>query len=299
MNNTICSVAIKSNSWNDYFILTKPKVVLVMLITAVVGMMLAPSKHLQLITMFTSCIGLALLMASAAVINHVVDRHIDCKMRRTENRPVASGKIPPSNAVIFAVVIGLTGFTILYIGSNPLTAYLTLGGLFVYAIFYTMLLKRATSQNIVIGGLAGALPPLLGWTSISGQIDPLALLLVLIIFTWTPPHFWALAIFRVEEYKKADIPMLPVTHGIAFTKTSIILYSVLLFVAVLLPYLFNFAGMFYLLGAVILSGWFCGHCIKLKLTTDPMQAIKTFRYSITYLLAIFAFLLLDRFWTFG
>ena len=216
------SPALNSASWRDYYEMTKPKVVLLLLLTALVGMCLAVEGPLPLQQLMAGLFGIGLLSSSAAVINHVVDRNIDSKMARTYNRPVPRGKVTPKKALIFAALLSIVGFLALEIFVNRLTALLTMASLVGYAVIYTMYLKRATPQNIVIGGLAGAAPPLLGWTAMTGEIHGNALLLVLIVFTWTPPHFWALAIHREKDYAKAEIPMLPVTHGVEFTKTSIL-----------------------------------------------------------------------------
>ena len=226
-------------TWRDYYELTKPKVVYLLVFTAVVGMFLAndvtQSWFPPINALIFGTIGIALASGAAAVVNHVVDAKIDTMMARTQQRPVAQGRVSSAKAIAFSATLAVIAMAMLWFLVNPLTAVLTLGGLVGYAFIYTMFLKRATPQNIVIGGLSGAIPPLLGWTSVTGSADPHAWLLVLIIFTWTPPHFWALSIHRIEDYAKAEIPMLPVTHGEDFTKTSIVLYTVLLILSTLLP----------------------------------------------------------------
>ena len=280
--------------WRDYLSLTKPKVVLLMLLTAYVGMQLASSGWVVPGIFFFALLGIGLTGGAAAAINHIVDRHIDAKMARTERRPIATGRVSPKQAIVFSVVLASVGLAILVNFVNLLTAILTLLTLVGYAFVYTLFLKRTTPQNIVIGGLAGAAPPLLGWTAVTGQIDAFPLLLVLIIFTWTPPHFWALAIYRYEDYRKVKIPMLPVTHGINFTVLCILLYTILLFIVSLLPFLTGMSSWLYLVGAVTLGLGFLYMSLKLMLFKDGQTALKTFRYSIIYLMLLFVFLLLDH-----
>lgn len=283
-------------AWGDYWELCKPKVVALMLVTAWVGMLLAsPPEIFPWHALFFGTIGIGCCAGSAAVINHLVERHIDIHMRRTHNRPIATGRVSPLRAMVFSLLLGLTGLGTLIFWVNALTAWLTLASLVGYALFYTLFLKRATPQNIVIGGAAGAAPPLLGWTAVTGQMDPFSLLLVLIIFTWTPPHFWALSIYRYEDYVKANLPMLPVTHGIRFTKFAILLYTILLLASTLLPYLTGMSGITYLITALGLGGGFLYYAIKLCQKDDPLIALNTFRYSIVYLLALFIGLLLDHY----
>ncbi len=287
-----------SVSWRDYFELTKPKVVSLILLTAIVGMYMAPGDSVPLKILIIATLGIGFAAGGAAVVNHVVDQHIDTIMARTAKRPVASGKIDNKSAIAFAVVLSVTSMFLLFYFINPLTAVLTFLGLVGYAFVYTMYLKRATPQNIVIGGLSGAIPPLLGWTAVdgyTGQIHPHALLLVLIVFVWTPPHFWALAIFRKDEYAKANIPMLPVTHGIQFTKLNIVLYTVLLIFASLLPYLVGMSSLIYLISAVVLGLVFLYYAIKLKYSQERKIAMDTFKYSIYYLMLLFIALLIDRY----
>jgi protoheme IX farnesyltransferase len=286
------------NLWStcqDYYELTKPKVVLLLLLTALVGMCLASDTWISWKILIAGLTGIGFLSSAAAVVNHVVDRKIDSKMARTFNRPVAKGKVTPQKALIFAAVLTVVGYVILELWVNRLTAMLTLAGLLGYAVVYTMYLKRATPQNIVIGGLAGAIPPLLGWTAVTGEIHAHALLLVLIVFTWTPPHFWALAIHREKDYAKAKVPMLPVTHGIEFTKTSILLYTVLLCVVCLLPYLIGMAGLIYLIGSTMLNAGFMYYAWKLKFTATEQTAMQTFKFSIIHLMVLFVVLLVDHY----
>lgn len=281
--------------WRDYLELCKPRVVLLMLLTVIVGMYLATPGWVSLPLLFSSLIGIGLCAGSAAAINHLVDRRIDAMMARTKKRPIAHGRVSVNQALWFAVTIGGLGLSILTLFVNPLTAWLTFVTLIGYAGIYTGYLKRATSQNIVIGGLAGAAPPLLGWTAVTNQLDPHALLLVLIIYTWTPPHFWALAIYRIDEYKHAEIPMLPVTHGIPFTKLSIYLYTILLLVVSVLPYLVGMSGVVYLVGALGLGCRFLAWAHKLYRSEKAVVAMQTFRFSIIYLMLLFVVLLVDHY----
>ena len=282
-------------TWRDYKELTKPNVVLLMILTSAIGMFLAVPGMVPLHILVLGNLGIALCAGSAATVNHLVDQRIDRKMARTHNRPVAQGRVGPGHAALFAAITGSLGMAILLIWINALTAWLTFASLLGYAVVYTMFLKRATPQNIVIGGLAGAAPPLLGWTAVTGQIDGHGLLLVLIIFAWTPPHFWALAIHRREEYASVDIPMLPVTHGVAFTKLHILLYTVIMFLITLLPYVTRMSGPLYLLGAVVLGCGFLYWAIELLRDKNPNAPMETFRYSIIYLMALFLIMLMDHY----
>lgn len=290
------SLTGKSNAgWRDYYEMTKPNVVLLLLLTALVGMCLATPGWVPLPILLAGMAGIGMLSAAAAVVNHVVDRKIDAQMARTFNRPVPKGKVSPSRALVFAGILAFVGLIVLDVFVNRLTALLTLASLVGYAVIYTMFLKRATPQNIVIGGLAGAAPPLLGWTAVTGEIHAHALLLVLIVFTWTPPHFWALAIHREKDYAKAKVPMLPVTHGIAFTKTSVLLYTLLLVLVCLLPYLVGMSGVIYLLGSSALNAVFLYYALKLKWAADANTAMQTFKYSIVHLMLLFVVLLVDHY----
>lgn len=281
--------------WRAYYELCKPRVVALMLITTLVGMLLATPGMVPWPILLFGNAGIGLTAAAGAVINHLVDRHIDAIMRRTQGRPMPTGKVSLRIAICFAILLATTGLGLLIIFVNLLTAVLTLFSLVGYALIYTVFLKRATPQNIVIGGLAGAMPPLLGWTAVTGHLDYGGLLLVLIIFVWTPPHFWALAIYRVEEYAKAQIPMLPVTHGIAFTKLNILLYTCLLVAITLLPFAVGMSGVVYLVGALLLGGGFLYWAIRLKYTDNPKVAMQTFSYSIIYLMVLFIVLLVDHY----
>jgi protoheme IX farnesyltransferase len=288
-----------SDSWfgriNDYLTLCKPKVVLLMIFTAWVGMFLASPDALPLNALVFGTLGIALAAGSAAALNHVVDRQIDAHMYRTRNRPIPCGTLTPAQCLMFSGVIGVVGMGILVVYVNMLTAVLTFFSLIGYAVIYTLYLKRATPQNIVIGGVAGATPPLLGWTAVTGQVEAYPLILLLIIFTWTPPHFWALALYRKDEYAKVDIPMLPVTHGDDFTRLQILLYTLLLTAVTLLPFLIGENGYLYLAGIVILDAVFLYKAVQLIRTRSRSLAINTFVYSITYLFGLFALLLLDRY----
>lgn len=281
-------------TWRDYLELCKPNVVLVMIVTAVIGMFLAAPGMVSPRVLILGNLGIALCAAAAAAVNHLVDRHIDLRMARTLNRPVAQGRIEPAQVLLFAAVLGTAGMAILLVWINALTAWLTLASLLGYAVVYTLWLKRATPQNIVIGGLAGAAPPLLGWTAVTGAVHSHALLLVLIIFAWTPPHFWALALHRKEEYARADIPMLPVTHGERYTKLHILLYTILMILVTVLPYLTGMSGWLYLLGALVLGGGFLYWALRLYVGADSTLGMTTFKYSIVYLLALFAIMLVDH-----
>ena len=281
--------------WRDFLELCKPAVVVVMIVTSLIGMFLAVPGMVPIDVLILGNVGIALSAGSAATVNHLVDRQIDLKMARTLNRPIAQGRVEPIQAIIFAAVLGIVGMAILVIYINILTAWLTLASLLGYAVVYTVFLKRATPQNIVIGGLAGAAPPLLGWTAVTNDIHPHALLLVLIVFIWTPPHFWALALHRKEEYAKADVPMLPVTHGERYTKLHTLLYTIVLIPVTVMPWLVGMSGWMYLLGALVLGGGFLYWAIVLMVSKKPDLGMATFKYSIVYLLALFAIMLLDHY----
>ncbi len=296
MSKTISYTSEQEKSiWRVYLTLTKPKVVALMLLTALVGMCLAVPGALPLQETLLGLIGIGLMAGSAAAFNHLIDRRIDAVMARTYKRPLPSGEINVLNVFAFASAIGLVGFAVLFAWVNPLTAWLTFASLLGYAVIYTMYLKRATPQNIVIAGIAGAMPPLLGWTAVSGELHANAWLLVMIIFIWTPPHFWALAIHRKEDYAKANIPMLPVTHGVEYTKTSILLYTVLLTLVCLMPALVGMSGTLYWVGATCLSLGFVGYAWKLKYHPDERTAIEAFKFSIYHLMLLFVLLLVDHY----
>jgi protoheme IX farnesyltransferase len=279
----------------DYLELTKPRVVALITFTAMVGMLLATPGMVPWEILLFGSLGIALMAGSAAAINHLVDRRVDALMTRTRHRPLPSGHLESWQVLGFALVIGALGLSLLLAFTNPLTAVLTFASLIGYAVIYTLFLKRATPQNIVIGGAAGAAPPLLGWTAVTGQVDSGALLLFLIIYVWTPPHFWALAIHRRHDYANADIPMLPVTHGAAFTRLHILLYTILLFLITLLPFLTGMSGWIYLAGAVVLGLRFLSFATRLYATGDDRFAMPTFGFSIVYLFGLFAALMLDHY----
>ncbi len=283
-------------SWRDYFDLCKPKVVALLLLTSIVGVVLAsPPGDVSLFVLIVSTLGIGLAAAAGAVINQVVERESDARMARTEGRPLPQGKVTQQNAFIFAVMLAVASVFILTAWINVLTAVLTFASMIGYAVVYTMYLKKATPQNIVIGGLAGATPPLLGWTSVTNSIDPHGLLLVLIIYTWTPPHFWALAIHRRDDYAKVNLPMLPVTHGIEFTKYAILGYTILMILVTILPYLAYMRGLIYLSAALLLGLYFLYMVMQLMFTERHNIAIKTFVYSINYLMLLFIAMVVDHY----
>ena len=281
--------------WNDYYELCKPRVVALIVFTAIVGMLLATPGMVPWQPLLFGILGIGMAAASAAAINQIVDQRVDADMLRTRNRPLPTGHLSNTQALVFAGILGVVSMAILVILVNPLTALLTLCSLIGYAFIYTMYLKRATPQNIVIGGAAGAAPPVLGWVAVTGQVDPNSLLLFLIIFAWTPPHFWALAIHRRDEYSKVNIPMLPVTHGIAFTRLQVLLYTIILVAVTALPFATQMSGWLYFIGAMILGAIFLSYAIKLQSGKDERVAIKTFGYSILYLMLLFALLLVDHY----
>ncbi|MFL0800299.1 MAG: heme o synthase [Agarilytica sp.] len=281
-------------SWRDYYELCKPNVVALMLLTSVIGMLLSVPGMVPIDILILGNLGIALCAGSAAAVNHIADRHIDTKMARTHNRPIAKGRLETHQAVLFAAVLGLVGLGILIVWVNALTAWLTLASLVGYALIYTLYLKRATPQNIVIGGLAGAAPPLLGWTAVTGEVHGHALLLVLIIFAWTPPHFWALAVHRKAEYANADIPMLPVTHGDQYTKLHIVLYTLMLLAVSFLPFVTGMLNVFYLVGAAVLGLGFLYYAVAM-FGESKKAGMDAFWYSIIYLMALFVIMLIDHY----
>jgi protoheme IX farnesyltransferase len=289
------TVDVASTSWRDYFALTKPKVVTLIIFTAVIGMFLAVPGLPPWRALVFGTIGIWLAAASAAAINHVLDRRIDAVMARTKNRPLPLGHMTELSALVFAGILGMASMLMLATLVNTLTAVLTFASLIGYAVIYTVWLKRATPQNIVIGGAAGAAPPVLGWAAVTNTVDPNALLLFLIIFTWTPPHFWALAIARRNEYAKVGIPMLPVTHGVKYTKLHILFYTVLLTVVCLLPVLTGLSGLVYLAGTLILNGIFIGYAVRMQRSERADLPMRAFHYSIQYLMWTFAVLLVDHY----
>jgi len=281
--------------WRDFYELTKPKVVMLIVFTAIVGMVLAVPGWPGTLPLVVGSLGIGLAASSAAVINHVLDARIDLQMSRTRHRPMAQGRLSDFQALSFSFVLCLASMLMLWFAINPLTAVLTFCSLIGYAIIYTVFLKRATPQNIVIGGAAGAAPPVLGWTAVTGEIHSDALLLFLIIFTWTPPHFWALAIAKIEDYERAGIPMLPITHGEQFTRRHILLYTVLLTVVTIVPYLTGMSGLIYLVAAIVLDAMFLWYAVQMQRDDDRHLPMRVFRFSITYLMFLFAALLVDHY----
>jgi heme o synthase len=287
--------AVAHGGWRDYLELTKPKVSLLIVFTAIVGMVLASPGWVPLRALILGSLGIAMASGSAAAFNHILDRRIDGQMNRTRRRPLPTGHMRESHAIAFAVALAAASMLILCLGVNVLTAALTFCSLIGYAIIYTLWLKRATPQNIVIGGAAGAAPPVLGWAAVTHSIDPNALVLFLIVFTWTPPHFWALAIARRDDYAKVGIPMLPVTHGIPYTRVQIVLYTILLILTTLLPFLTGMSGLIYLAAAICLNGRFLYFVMALSKGLRPDLPMRTFRFSIIYLMLLFAALILDHY----
>jgi len=285
-----------SAHWRDYYELTKPKVVMLIVFVAVVGMVLAVPGWPGAIPMVVGTLGIGMAASSAAVVNHVLDARIDIQMSRTHNRPVAQGRLSEGHALTFAMILCVISMALLWFVVNPLTAVLTFLSLIGYAVVYTVYLKRATPQNIVIGGAAGAAPPVLGWAAVTGEVHSDALLLFLIIFTWTPPHFWALAIAKKDDYARVGIPMLPVTHGEAFTRQYILLYTVLMVLITIIPYLSGMSGLIYLAAAIGLGGRFLYYAIKLKRDTSVELPMQVFRFSINYLMFLFLALLIDHYY---
>jgi heme o synthase len=278
----------------EYLQLTKPRVVALLVFCAVIGMFLAVPGIPPWRALVFGTLGIWMASGSAAAFNHLIDERIDKLMARTARRPLATGTLRPRQVLIFAIILGIVSMLVLALLVNGLTAWLTFGGLIGYALVYTAYLKRATPQNIVIGGLAGAIPPVLGWTAVTGALHPFALQLCMIIFVWTPPHFWALAIFRRDDYARAEIPMLPVTHGVRYTRWNILLYTILLVIVSLLPAFTGYTGLIYLGGAVVLGIGFLYYAIRMMNPPDEYFAMRTFKYSIIYLMALFAFLLADH-----
>lgn len=285
----------RSASWRDYYEMCKPRVVMLMILTSVVGMLLAVPGMVPVDVLILGNLGIALVAGSGAAVNHLIDRKVDSLMKRTHNRPLPQGRVDPLQASLFATLIGVAGMVILLVWVNPLCAWLTLASFVGYAFIYTGYLKRATPQNIVIGGLSGAMPPLLGWTAVTGTIDPNALILVLIIFAWTPPHFWALAIHRKDEYAKTGIPMLPVTHGEFVTKVHIVIYTAILVLVSVFPYLSGMSGPLYLVAALGLGAIFLYWALVLMFRPAPRTAMETFKYSIVYLAGLFVALVTDHY----
>ena len=280
----------------EFILLTKPRVNLLIMFTAIVGMLLAHDSSLNLEIIFFASLGIGLAASAAAIINQVIDQKIDSIMDRTKSRPLVQGNIKASHAVMFALFLSTSSLFILYLFVNLLTAILTFISIIIYSLIYSVYLKNLNSQNIVIGGIAGAMPPLLGWTSVTNQIEAFPLVLFLIIFLWTPPHFWALAVYKYDDYLKADVPMLPITHGKAFARLHIFLYSILLFCITLFPYLLGFSGLIYLIGSFTFGVKFVVDSYLLMVLKTDKRAIELFKYSITYLAVLFGVLLLDHYW---
>jgi protoheme IX farnesyltransferase len=282
--------------WRDYYELTKPRVVMLIVFTAIVGMFLSVPGWPGAAPLLFGTLGIGLAASSAAVFNHILDARIDIHMLRTRGRPLPQGRLSERNALSFATTIGIISMIILWFAVNPLTALLTFASLIGYAVIYTVYLKRATPQNIVIGGAAGAAPPVLGWTAVTGEVTSSALLLFLIIFVWTPPHFWALAIARKDEYAKVGIPMLPVTHGDAYTRINILLYTILLVLITIIPYLTGMSGLIYLATAIVLDIAYLYYSIQMWRVPDDLELpMKSFKFSISYLGFLFAALLIDHY----
>lgn len=284
------------NLMREFIMLTKPRVNLLIMFTAIVGMLLAHDGTLNLEIIFFASLGIGLAASAAAIINQVIDQKIDSIMDRTKSRPLVQGNIKASHAVVFALFLSTSSLFILYIFVNLLTAVLTFISIIIYSLIYSVYLKNLNSQNIVIGGIAGAMPPLLGWTSVTNQIDAFPLVLFLIIFLWTPPHFWALAVYKYDDYLKADVPMLPITHGKNFARLHIFLYSILLFCITLFPYLLGFSGLIYLIGSFTFGLKFVIDSYLLMALKTDKRAIDLFKYSISYLAILFGALLLDHYW---
>ena len=283
------------SSIKPYIEISKPRVVLLMIFTSLIGMLLANPLNINFLLLIIANVGIALMAFSAGAINQLVDQKVDRIMDRTKKRPLPSGDLKEINVIVYSIVIGFIGFVILFFYVNQLTAYLTFASLVGYAFIYTMYLKRATPQNIVIGGAAGATPPLLGWTAITGSVDYMAIIMFLIIFMWTPPHFWALALAKKDEYAAAKIPMLPVTHGDNFTRIHITLYTLMMSVCSFLPFLIGFSGKFYLFGSIVLNLFFLYLTISMQISKSNNLSFKIFNYSIIYLSALFGFMIADRY----
>jgi protoheme IX farnesyltransferase len=289
------TITTSTTSWRDFYEMCKPRVVMLMILTSMVGMFLAVPGMVPLDVLILGNIGIALVAGSGAVVNHLIDRKIDVLMKRTHNRPLPQGRVNATQTTVFAITLCAVGMVVLWFGVNPLCAWLTLASFIGYAFIYTGYLKHATPQNIVIGGLAGAMPPLLGWSAVTGTIESDALILVFIIFAWTPPHFWALAIHRKDEYAKSGVPMLPVTHGEHVTKVHIIVYTVLLVVSSIFPYISGMSGLLYLGSAIALGIGFMAFSLILMYKPKPSTAMDTFRFSILYLALLFLALLIDHY----
>ncbi|MFT7685994.1 MAG: protoheme IX farnesyltransferase [Candidatus Azotimanducaceae bacterium] len=295
MSNTQTNQIMERPSWRDFYEMCKPRVVMLMLLCSLVGMFLATPGMVPWDILILGNLGIALVAGSAAAMNHLVDSKIDADMARTKARPMAQGRVSNLQGSIFVGVTGILGIAILAIFINPLTAWLNLGSWIGYGIIYSLYLKRATPQNIVIGGVFGAAPPLFGWTAVTNSLDGGGLILALIIFAWTPPHFWALAIERKNEYAKVDVPMLPVTHGVAYTKLHILLYTIIMILVTMMPYIIGMSNIIYLFSAIALGAGFLYWSLVLLKGDNRGAPMKTFRYSIVYLMLLFVALLLDHY----
>lgn len=298
MSNSTTAAAPLSFRLQQFFALTKPRVVSLIVFTAIIGMFLAVPGMVDMQVLIFGTVGIAFVAGAAAAVNCLVEQKIDAIMARTRARPLPTGQVSAPETLFFASILGGAGLWMLYVLVNPLTMWLTLGTFVGYAVIYTVILKPATPQNIVIGGASGAMPPVLGWAAATGQISPDALLLFLIIFAWTPPHFWSLALYRTKEYAKAGVPMLPVTHGEKYTRLHVLLYTIILLVVTILPFTTRMSGLIYLASALVLGGIFLAYAVRIHLHYSDDLAKRTFRYSILYLSALFAALLIDHYWKF-
>jgi len=298
MNTTTQPMGSGNSVWAQYYAITKPRVLWLIVFCALIGMVLAIPRVptvAQLGLALTASVGIWLVAGAAAAFNCLIEKSIDAKMKRTAWRPTAKGELGDGQTLLFASSLGLLGSALLYFGVNPLTMWLTFATFVGYAVVYTVILKPRTPQNIVIGGASGAMPPVLGWAAMTGQVGPEAMILFLIIFLWTPPHFWSLALYRVEEFRKSGLPMLPVTHGPAFTRLMVLVYTFALAAACLLPFAYGMSSWLYLLAAVVLSVGFCHHAWRLWRNYSDALARQTFRYSLTHLSTLFAALMLDHY----
>ncbi|WP_284615641.1 heme o synthase [Aquabacterium humicola] len=295
MNPSLATAARPASRWSQYMVLTKPRVVQLIVFCAVIGMLLAVPGLPDLRTALAATAGIWLVASAAAAFNCLVEQRIDQKMARTAWRPTAKGELSSTQALVFSLLLGGAGSALLYVWVNPLTMWLTFATFVGYAIVYTVVLKPLTPQNIVIGGASGAMPPVLGWAAMRGEVGPEALVMCLIIFLWTPPHFWALALYRVEDYRRSGLPMLPVTHGSDFTRLNVLLYTLVLFAATLLPFVIGMSGWPYLVAATVLGGWFIAYAFRLWRHYSDQLARRTFRFSIMHLALLFAALLVDHY----
>jgi heme o synthase len=295
MAQTLTARSVPASRWSQFYVLTKPRVVQLIVFCAVIGMLLAVPGVPDLALAGAATVGIWLVASAAAAFNCVVEQHIDARMARTAWRPTAKGQLNNTQTLAFSAVLCAAGSAVLWFWVNPLTMWLTFATFVGYAVIYTVVLKPRTPQNIVIGGASGAMPPVLGWAAMTGEVGAEALMLCLIIFLWTPPHFWALALYRIEDYRKSGLPMLPITHGAEFTRLQVLLYTVVLFAATLLPFTYRMSGWIYLAAAVVLGGWFIAYAFQLWRNYSDALARKTFRFSIWHLSLLFAALLVDHY----